>query len=104
MKTVYVVIGTCGEYSDHREWPVRAYNNVEAAEELVVKATVRANEIRANATDQTWYYKIDGANEYDPGMQSDYTGTHYYIWEVPYGTGKPRTPAERSGDNRPQGG
>ncbi len=77
--TVYVVQGSCGEYSDSREWPIVAHYTEEAAKAHVVAATARAKEL----TVQSNYWEIpDGANEHDPNMQLDYTGTTYYYFAI----------------------
>lgn len=47
MGNVYIVIGATGEYSDHLEWPVKAYTDEDAAQDHVEKASRRANELYA---------------------------------------------------------
>lgn len=39
MTTIYVVMGTCGEYSDREEWPVCAYADEEQAKLHVDQAS-----------------------------------------------------------------
>ena len=78
-ETVYVVFGETGEYSDRSDWPVKAYLSQQVAQELVVKATARANELFAYHYRD---YKVSGVNEFDQNMRMDYTGTKYYICEV----------------------
>ena len=81
MKNVFVVIGTTGEYSDRNEWAVMAYLDESAAQEHVVNADRRAKEIFATRADR---YSVErGANEFDPDMSMDYTGTSYFIYTVP---------------------
>jgi hypothetical protein len=81
MKNVYVVMGTTGEYSDRNEWAVMAYLDEAAAQEHVVNADRRAKELFATRPDR---YSIEkGANEFDPDMSMDYTGTSYFIYTVP---------------------
>lgn len=77
---IYVVEGSTGEYSDHREWLVRAYRDEDKAKEHVLKATSRANELYAKAGGSYW--DIDENNEYDPGMHVDYTGVRYAYYKV----------------------
>ena len=49
----------------------------------VVNATRRAKELYTIHGGDDHYYKIpDGANEFDPSMNTDYTGTLYAYWEV----------------------
>ena len=77
---IYVVFGTTGEYSDRTEWLIKAFTTEEAAKELVAKATQRANELIATAPNR--YSIKEGSNEFDPGMQVDYTGTSYFYEKV----------------------
>lgn len=46
-RLVYVVIGSCGDYSDGREWPVAAYETEQAAADAVVRLTSAAKNLRA---------------------------------------------------------
>lgn len=82
---IYVVMGTCGEYSDRTEWPVCAFVSEDLARELGEKATKRAAEVSA-AHDAEPYYvdeqEYAKKNEYDPGMNFNYTGTTYYLMPV----------------------
>lgn len=75
-RTLYVVMGMTGEYSDRHEWPVRAFIDLVDAETLVVKASARAREIEIKKTNPR-------VSEFDPQFRMDYTGTDYYIMEVP---------------------
>jgi hypothetical protein len=73
-------MGTCGEYSDRSEWPVRAYKHENVAQFHVTKASDRAREIMKNAKDP---YDITEENEFDPNMSSwGYGTTTYYVMEV----------------------
>ena len=81
MKTVYVVMGYTGEYSDNREWPVCAFFDEEKAKERVVLAGERAREIFSKYKDILWDSEIE-PNEYDPHMDMDYTGTSYFYHTV----------------------
>jgi hypothetical protein len=74
-RTIYVVSGSTGEYSDRTEWMVRAFVSEDAAMNLAVKATARAKELEL--TRKSRYEGVEGANEHDPVMQMDYTGTTY---------------------------
>lgn len=78
MTAIYAVVGVTGEWSDRREWPVAAYTDELSAQAHVEAATRRANEIFVATGD---YGPRDGhANEHDPAMEMDYTGTQYEIW------------------------
>jgi hypothetical protein len=80
VRYVYVVMGQTGEYSDMREWPVKAFLDLARAEELVVNALNRAKEIEEERPSE--YHVAEGINEFDPEMKMDYTGTNYYIMDV----------------------
>lgn len=77
--TIWVVMGTTGEYSDRREWPVRAFKRKKEAEELITAATQKAHEIFVVGPRYRW--KTDD-NPFDPHMEMDYTGTSYFYYEV----------------------
>ena len=77
---IYVVFGTTGEYSDHREWPVASFEEQVLAERLVAAASARANEIHSDPRNR--YSCPKGSNQFDPEMEVDYTGTRYYFEEV----------------------
>lgn len=82
MNKVYVVFGTTRDH--HREWPVCAFTTERAAQDWVVKCD---EEWRRISTDPrydrySWDPPADLANKYDPNMQTDYTGTRYYYYEV----------------------
>jgi hypothetical protein len=79
-QTIYVVMGTTGEYSDRTEWPVVAFCQKDTAEKLIEQATKRAKEIEATREER--YYVERGCNEFDPDMTMDYTGTYYFLYEV----------------------
>lgn len=87
MPNVFVVMGATGEYSDHSEWPIAAYLDEATAQTHVQLAQSRANEIRTwrNEKGQEAYllpYAERPRNEYDYDMQSDYSGTMYYLIAV----------------------
>ena len=77
---IYVVMGTCGEYSDRSEWAVIAYYDEQKAQEHVLKASRRAKELQI-AYDERW---VEGQNEFDPNIRLDYTGTEYFYYTVPF--------------------
>lgn len=97
-QTLYVVMGQAGEYSDHWTWPVRAFVQVDAARDHVMKATRRAREIAAarhtvphddprlvneydTAHSSSFWSDSDGL-DVEPDMSPD-EGARYYIMEVP---------------------
>ena len=82
MKKAYIVIGMTGEYSDRQYWPVIIYKDENSAKEHVVNATNRARELYGEY-EKRWDIPKD-ANKYDLHMMTDYTGTTYSYWEVPF--------------------
>lgn len=81
---IYLVVGDTGEYSDHTQWNVCYYTNRKDAEEHARKANVRAKELRPDR-----WKPGRGANQYDPNMRLDYTGTSYGVEEVAEGACPP---------------
>jgi len=82
---IYVVMGSTGEYSDERRWTVIAYFDKVKAQEHVINADRRAKEIFVEYKGDWVEYKEipPNANEFDPDMVMDYTGTIYWISAVP---------------------
>lgn len=89
-RSIHVVMGTTGEYSDRSEWPVKAFSAQEKAEalvkELVAWAVVKGVHSSQSgrgfadyATRNKWAAECP-----DPNFQCDYTGTNWYTMEVPY--------------------
>lgn len=77
-KIVYLLTGETGEYSDRQEWPVAVFTK----------------EIKAMLYKKLCEKEIEGINprdwhlstvksRFDPNIQMDYTGTSYFISEVP---------------------
>jgi len=80
MLKIYVVQGSTGEYSDHREWLVCAFTREKSAQAFVEVVSARARELQMQYGK---YWGIpDGSNEYDPSMEIDYTGVNYHIESV----------------------
>ena len=92
MSSVYVVVGSCGEYGDYTEWLVRAFPARRAAEAFR-RAVTREYEkakrecIRRDpAHGAQWYCELEpGMNKLDPAMRGDYTGVEYEVRKVPLG-------------------
>lgn len=78
-EVVYLVIGSCGEYSDHTYWHVAAYRDEAKATEHATMAKVEADRIRA--LDGPSWERVEHAC--DPHYMSDYTGTRYDVISVP---------------------
>lgn len=82
MNKIWIVMGTTGEYSDRREWPVLAYLDRARAEERVRLASQRASEILV-LSGEDWEARESAINEHDPDAgEMDYTGTRYYLMAV----------------------
>lgn len=89
-RTLYVVQGSSGEYSDFRTWPVRAFLDETEAATFVLKATARAAEIRQafiGSVDYSWAERValreSMVNEFDPPADMDYDAVTYEIVHVP---------------------
>ena len=76
---IWIVEGTTGEYSDRTDWVVCAYKSKKKAEDHVFNAMRRGKEIEKSR--ESRYRVAEGANEFDPKMRMDYTGTEYYTVE-----------------------
>ncbi len=80
---VYVVVGSAGEYSHHREWMVAAYRKEQDAADHVVLASYEALKLRGWECENCkndWTYCQCGnkpKNSWDEFMEIDYSGTRY---------------------------
>lgn len=80
MKAVWVVYGMTGQYSDRCEWNVCGYATEELAQRHADLAQARADQLPREYGST---YDIPAkANQYDLGMQIDYTGTTYRVCMV----------------------
>jgi hypothetical protein len=82
VRPIHVVYGSTGEYSDRCEWYVAAYLDELKAQDHVTKAQQRGRELEIEYDGREWDVP-DGANQYDPKMQMDYTGVRYAYATVP---------------------
>ena len=80
---IYVVFGSCGEYSDHTEWPICYLNKEEDAKEYVRLCTEIGNKIRAETKEHFPYWTPE-ANPHplDPYFRWDYSGFNYSYYLV----------------------
>lgn len=76
---IYVVTGTCGEYSDRDEWAVRAFTSEARAQEFVLCATEAAREKQGTKR----YASHLRRTAVDPRARFNYTGTSYSYQAVP---------------------
>lgn len=99
MKTIYILQGTTGEYSDRTDWIVRAYSNKEdavKAQQDVTDAFVKLWQFMEANQLSYWDYFYDTldatyneeatnlvaeVHKIDPKFQMDYTGTSWWINE-----------------------
>ncbi len=83
-KTIYVIFGSAGEYSDRREWSVIACTDKTTANALVFDLTKEGNRIRAlpSASSYGSWDKIKDPNPLDPNFTWDYSGFNYYYHTV----------------------
>ena len=89
MKTLYVVMGVTGEYSDRSDWPVQAYRTEHEAQERIKALDAKAILLnlhtsnlkdRYNTTARAALLRVD-----DPNCEHvDYTGVSWHILEVPF--------------------
>ena len=84
---IWVVMGGTGEYSDRREWPVRAYKDKAVTEREVTRLTEEAKALMARvgydySAEQSKAVDEHGEKVGDPGFLMDYTGTSYFYYEV----------------------
>lgn len=78
---IYVVIGMTGEYSDHRDWLVRAFASETRAQEFVDDVSRVARELYSSVNRYDGH-KLRGKNHLDPNMDCDYNGVRYHYCEV----------------------
>lgn len=89
MKHAYVVQGSTGEYSDHREWIVCAFVDEKKAKNFCEKcdALAREAENEITASDGNAYELNDVKHgkmllKLDEDARRDYTGTIYKMFKV----------------------
>lgn len=76
---VYVVTGSCGEYSDHQYWFVCALATEQEAKEFVEKANAWVDE----NTPVRPYVDEPKPAPFDPGIRWSYTSTDYSYVKLP---------------------
>ena len=88
--TVTLVIGATGEYSDYREWVVKAYaDSYEASMlkfrlESIVKYHLGPDMDDFDEFDEVSEILILDLQALDPGASVDYNGVRYRTVEVPF--------------------
>lgn len=91
MKTIWIVHGSTGEYSDRCEWNVVAVETEELAQQWVRALDLQYQSIPQSMRDDRWDHEDDMKKimSLDPEFSMDYTGTHYFIARVPFSDGPP---------------
>lgn len=87
MKTIYVVMGTTGEYSDNIEWAVVYFTDETDAQTFVTlaEAESRVEYEACQESETVWECRRDVKHSMDPEFRMDYTGTTYFVHEVGLG-------------------
>lgn len=90
-KPIYIVMGSTGEYSDRREWAVKAYFDQDKAVRHADEAAEIAHKLmktdKKTVDAYIWASSLERSamnppNPLDPDMYMDYTGTDYYVIAV----------------------
>jgi hypothetical protein len=87
--SVFIVGGAVGEYSDHKEWAVAAFQSEAEAEAFValldskVQAWQKSPESMLAWSDSRTA-ALKRAIPEDPEIQFDYYGPNYFVYEVPF--------------------
>jgi len=91
MKTIWIVHGSTGEYSDRGEWNVVAVKTKELAEEWIKALDIQYQSIPQHMKDSRWDYEDEMKKimSLDPSFSMDYTGTSYFYGEVRLAEGSP---------------
>lgn len=84
-KTIYVVQGATGEYSDHDYWLFCAFEDKEQAEAMVER--LEKTLLEYNLSSQCDFIdnrdeKIDEVKKLDPKFRCQYTGSSYFCSEI----------------------
>jgi hypothetical protein len=84
--SVFVVIGSAGEYSDRREWTVAVVGTRSDGEQYIAAIDRQMQNMPQEWREYSWEHedKIKDHMTLDPDYQSDYTGTRYYLSATKY--------------------
>lgn len=88
MKSVFIAMGTTGEYSDRQEWPVVAYLDETSAKAkvMLLDEWLRERDFHMDDNPNVPFearYNKQQKNPLDPQFKLAYTGTRYYYLQVP---------------------
>ncbi len=73
---IWLVTGSCGEYSDFQQWNVAAFHTEAEAQKLADAAQLAAAKY---PKDGTWKDRAEFKTSLDPQFKYDYTGTSYQV-------------------------
>jgi len=81
MRSIWFVIGSTGEYSDHSSWSVAAYTEEDTAKQHAELANLYVKDTKS----LDWEERSDLSkhNPYDKDCRIDYTGAEYTVQEIP---------------------
>lgn len=83
---IYIIQGSTGEYSDHKEWVVCALRDKQKAQEFIHQLVQEANTILSKFKNKNeWRRSNDWHPEVpsnDPQFAVDYTGFNYNLIET----------------------
>lgn len=85
-RKIFVVMGTTGEYSDRSEWPVAAVETEDEAKQYIAALERQYQNIPPSMKQDRWKNrdKVKALMTLDPSFDEDYTGTSYFMCEVPF--------------------
>lgn len=75
-KTIYLLQGNTGEYSDYQDWIIACYTNKKEAEKHLKLLQEEVKE-----KEKTALYRHNIKTKYDPNISIDYTGVFYNVIE-----------------------
>jgi hypothetical protein len=88
-RTIYIVCGRTGEYSDRNEWLTRAFTTEEDAKDYVAFLTRKRQELGPAGSDVADIDALENAmRAFDPEYSEDYTGTSWFVSPVTLAEGR----------------
>ena len=99
---LYIVRGSTGEWSDRSDWMVRAYFTYDEAKSEVERLTTKLDELIGGRDVVSYEARKEVTElmrEFDEDFSMDYTGTSWWIREVPLASALPcQTAADGASD------
>lgn len=83
MKTIFIICGTTGSYSDRCDWNVRAFRSREKAEAYMAVLSAKNNEIESALRDDDYGHTAEEAKK-DEMKMLDPNGIFYWGEGVDY--------------------